>query len=128
MKFSSRVAFVALISIACFGAFMTGNRTQDSQAAWLENFTVRTTASKVIWHITVCEAWRIRRMSVKLTPEDGWPEYTRISRGGFQDGGCERWRLNTDNIWLEGIWYTQLTVVLGTGEILRTDWKEFYLI
>jgi hypothetical protein len=96
-------------------------------AAYLTGFSVRDIGSEIRWSVTVCGNVYVRRFRARLEPEEQGIGYSRTWSAGRNGRGCHRWRMYTDDVWLEQVWDTQLTAVLGNGALLRTPWKAFYI-
>jgi hypothetical protein len=100
-----------------------------AEAAYLKRFKVRDSGSRITWAVTVCTtgATSVRRFRTYLDPESGGITYWRSWDGGSTGPGCSRWTMRAKDIWLEQVWYSQLTVVMRNGQILRTPEKAFYI-
>jgi hypothetical protein len=93
----------------------------------IKGFTVKDIGSQIRWGITVCGNVVVRRFRARLDPEDQGIPYNHSWSAGKNGRGCNRWNMYADDIWLEQVWDSQLTVVLGNGAILRSPWRAFYI-
>lgn len=100
-----------------------------AHAAYIKSFTIREAGSRIAWNIVVCTSGqgRAKKFLADLVPEDGITTYSRTWSGGRTGPGCTRWRMRAEDIWAEGVWDSQMKVVMGDGEILRTQYKSFYI-
>jgi hypothetical protein len=99
-----------------------------ASAAYVTGFRVRDNGAHIKWYVNVCGGGRVKAFSAWLLPENGWPTYRRSWNGGRNPGtGCNRWSMRAEDIWAEGIWTTQLRVIMSNGQILRTPVREIYI-
>jgi hypothetical protein len=122
-------AIVASLAIALPAATLAAPRNADA-AVRLKSFRVTDTGRQIKWAVTICSTRRVRvrAFTAALDSEDGVNSYSRHWRFGEVNGAdCERWSMTTGDIWIEGVWYSRLTVVLANGTFLRTGWRAFYI-
>jgi hypothetical protein len=119
-----------IVPFALAGALAVGIAFPASaDAAYLKRFTVRDSGSRITWAVTVCTSGtsNVRKFRAYLDPESQGITYWRSWGGGRTGPGCDRWPMRTSDIWSEQVWYSQLTVVMRNGQILRTPEKAFYI-
>ena len=115
--------------VAAVGVAVLASGASSADAAYLKRFKVRDSGSQITWAVDVCSSGsaRVRKFRAYLQPEDSGITYHRSWGGGRTAAGCDRWVMRTDDIWSERVWYSQLTVVMSSGQILRTPERAFYI-
>jgi hypothetical protein len=86
----------------------------------ISHFHVGPSGSEVLYRVTVCGArgYRVTFQAV-LEKDDGRSATFNRTWHAFQRHRCSEWELETEDIWLGGLWDTQMTVY-SHGQTRRT--------
>jgi hypothetical protein len=88
------------------------------------------------YELTVCGARGYRLAFQAVLVKEGWPRSRRLrvlywtapdrspTFHGVQRRNCFNWKLETEDVWIGGLWESQMTVY-SRGKTRRTAWTVF---
>jgi hypothetical protein len=109
-----RVRVCVLLAVAAAALAPT-----TAHALSISQFVVKPAGASLFYNFNVCGARGYRvTFRAALELDGGGPYYTRTWHG-FQRYRCSEWQLETEDVWTETLWDTQLTVY-SHGQTRRT--------